>query len=241
MQDDVRDKTTQISQEESEQTAQQFRDKQFSIKKAIIPIGLILAAIVALIAFGSYAMNQNESNLDDPTPSVTQETPTPTPDPYEGWQTYESEEFGFSFRYPEGWEVNDKFGVDPYDRIEIVDPTTTIEYYPGLTAIDIHFLNENNDFYSDNIPLVVIGSVDIGDEILIENERFSRIYKRLETDNKLNMVKYTYGPTPDKPTEDYQVEIYGLEYFGGRLYFSYSSIYVDDDIVELIIDSVKQI
>lgn len=67
---------------------------------------LVLASIVFFLILGTSLWlilsnpNLKSAPTNTPTPTTSQTTPSPTPDPYENWETYESEEYGVSFKYP---------------------------------------------------------------------------------------------------------------------------------------------
>jgi hypothetical protein len=54
---------------------------------------IIILLVIAIIGGGIYFLRGYEAPVDA--------SPPVTSDPYEGWETYTNEEYGFSFKYPE--------------------------------------------------------------------------------------------------------------------------------------------
>jgi hypothetical protein len=78
---------------------------------------IVIVVVLLLGGFGAWYVYQGNPPTDPaPTPTPT-ETPTPTPDPYEGWETYVNDEYGYSVKYPPGWFSEDAGGASAYSNI----------------------------------------------------------------------------------------------------------------------------
>ncbi|MDX1608150.1 MAG: PsbP-related protein [Candidatus Spechtbacterales bacterium] len=75
-------------------------------EKIAVPLMLVITALVLGGIF--YAVNVAEEDFKEAT-QVPPVVKSEKKDPTANWQTYRNEEYGFEFKYPEGWEVgNDK-------------------------------------------------------------------------------------------------------------------------------------
>lgn len=74
-------------------------------QKGLAPI--IIIVLIALTAIGVYFLG-TKNILELPTfplsPTLSP-SPTSTPDPTANWKIYTSSEFGFTFKYPQDWDV----------------------------------------------------------------------------------------------------------------------------------------
>ncbi|MBI2024004.1 hypothetical protein HYT00_01280 [Candidatus Giovannonibacteria bacterium] len=75
-----------------------------NIEKAIIGV-----LIVIILAMGGYFIYVNRAQAPADENNSAQNAPTPTPSVNEtaGWKTYQNKEFGFEFKYPDDWKVED--------------------------------------------------------------------------------------------------------------------------------------
>jgi hypothetical protein len=72
--------------------------------------------VVVLVAFGGWyvwkksqdskALNNSQQQNDN------SDSPDASPDPYADWKTYSNDAYGFSFKYPTDWRVEDVDGSD---------------------------------------------------------------------------------------------------------------------------------
>lgn len=102
-------------------------------KKGFAGIAALIAVVVAIIAGGAYVMVKNvkvepsQNHLEVELPSDQLATSTglnfaepnletgfPS-EPTADWQTYRNEEYGFEFKYPNGWNVTSGPGIVPPD------------------------------------------------------------------------------------------------------------------------------
>jgi hypothetical protein len=98
----------------------------------IVIIGVVIVALVAGV--GLYA----RQNQDDTTP------PRPFPsDPYEGWETYTNEEYGFSFKYP-GDYILEKLLDEDDSEDNVLDWISVMDKRPFSTRLNLIFYDSLN-------------------------------------------------------------------------------------------------
>lgn len=81
-------------------------------KKVILVISVIVISILLLGSVaGIYWYSNNSSTTKE---NIVSENQTPTPDPTASWDTYKNDAFGYTFNYPEGYEITDLGERDMY-------------------------------------------------------------------------------------------------------------------------------
>jgi hypothetical protein len=92
-------------------------EKEPEKPKRKLPVGKILVTgiviLITLLAFGliAYMLMGQDKNLENQVPKTQSTSPSATSDVYENWKIYEGD--GFSFRYPENWQSNNRAVYDP--------------------------------------------------------------------------------------------------------------------------------
>ncbi len=71
----------------------------------------ILAGVAVLVLVG-YKKQQPIQSLPEADTAPLADQAASGPDPYDGWQTYTSNDYHFSVRYPEGWAVEERYASD---------------------------------------------------------------------------------------------------------------------------------
>jgi hypothetical protein len=99
-------------------------------------VKLILTIPVIFIILGLILVIYSYSEIDKLTSTAgqisTTPEPTPTPDPTANWNIYSGE--GFTFKYPEDWEIMDEYRIAKSIESE---KTATGDYTPGVMEINI--------------------------------------------------------------------------------------------------------
>lgn len=101
-------------------------------KKGFILPFVLIAAALAVSAFGYFKLNSKYQPQEAPLVS-------PTPDPFGNWKAYVNNTYGFTLRYPEQWyiKVHANYAADFW----AVDPNSK-EATPGAIAIRFSSLEE---------------------------------------------------------------------------------------------------
>lgn len=96
-----------------------------------------------------------------PTEVPTAEAESPVEDEYEGWETYTSEKFGYTLKYPGDAEI---MGADLDESVQFVGPLVDNEHWPWLFVqhVDADFYHppQGTDLYqwiTDSLPYGEIG------------------------------------------------------------------------------------
>jgi hypothetical protein len=102
-----------VSPQETQIQAPSFKERISAQKKKIlIGLGSLLGVLIlAGAVFGVYKYAQRQIPIEpaeEPTPTLIA---TPTPNPTTDWQTYTSEQMGFSIKYPSGWFTHKAYGT----------------------------------------------------------------------------------------------------------------------------------
>ena len=142
--------------QEIPQTPEQQVVKPEKEKKATSPLVSILAVILVLVLIGcvaylSYTLGKDAGKKEVEKPNVsastiTQQTDmttetqtsitTTTTSPYDGWNTYENDKYGYSFKYPADWELNtDEADYDENAMVQITKGENSLVFSVKLSGV----------------------------------------------------------------------------------------------------------
>jgi putative hemolysin len=130
-----------------------------------------------------------------PTPYPTKEQAPPStpevkgPDPYPGWATYTNSAFGFAFRYPDTWQVEESPNL-----VRLTQPGIELMIYVSRQS-------ENLSFTPD---LPYNGSTQAGESF----EFFGQTFQETQMLVDGQVLAVTYGPTGGMPAGDLIFTIY---------------------------------
>lgn len=172
------------------------------IKGKILSLPITIGALVILIVVGIYLVlyvrqtNQTASPTTSGTPSVTNQTTPETPDSSDtsgttdnsdssdetaDWQTYTSDQYGFSFKYPKDYKVEE---VDPSAKtmaleiqINRQDNYQKIKDYKGVIM------------YQPSSDSTIIVFSNLKDFAAFKGQ-FQDVSTTAELNNKLNELSY---------------------------------------------------
>src|SRR3989338_10823227 len=152
-----------------------------------IKIILIISAIIIIIAVLGVAFwpKQNQpSNTNQPVtvepdnnqPATTTEPETITSDiDTSGWQTYRNEEYGFEFKYPEGWEI---VGLD----------NTGVGLLPPWKKQNIEYNGDTRIFIRENVKHLSMQDFYNGQSMPNLFKYAIGGYKSIRTDNQKGII-----------------------------------------------------
>ncbi|MEK7450661.1 MAG: PsbP-related protein [Patescibacteria group bacterium] len=121
-----------------------------------LAIGFGIASIGTAIAVGGYFLGTKNSQPATENKVISRPSPTPTLDPTANWKTYTNAVAGYSFKYPNDYQVmeNQKKSVD---GVTVNVPNTTVilsSVLPNLNTnmqIGIHYENQLNNLSGDEV------------------------------------------------------------------------------------------
>lgn len=160
-------------------------------QSGIVGIFVLILVLVIAVAGGAYYLGRVSTKLQ-PTKTQQPAQVTPSPDPTANWKVYTSN-FGFSFKYPEGWEVRNLLA-----RTELGDPlnSTFIGKY-AILYLDIEPKNTEGGLV--NTIVIVAHSL----EEVVESYKRSVSFLMIISENKITLSGY---PGVELITENPQIE-----------------------------------
>lgn len=116
-------------------------------KRGNILLPLISAVVLVALLAAGYLFWQNQqlqtTNSLAPTP-----TETPIQDETANWKTYENKEYGYSFRYPNNWKIED---LSPNGKLQSVLVRGFLEKTQNNTSVMVRVENKNTTCFPTDI------------------------------------------------------------------------------------------
>jgi|GEM_PF-7132938 len=142
--------------------------RAFSIGAGILSIG-------TAIAIGGYILGSKKTAPVQVQKTI-QVTPTPSPDQTANWQTYKSLKYGYTLKYPAGFETNDQSGsVIISKKVEGVGGTGPENFIYVSTIPDTYNRDRDGIIYNyDETQTPVLLQLKIGD-LKTGNNVYSRV------------------------------------------------------------------
>lgn len=205
----------------------------------ILVVVLILVAIASGIVIGKYFLGQKASpSTNQVVPTLTQPTliPTPTPDLTADWKTYRNKEFGFEFKYPADWKLNELknppfrniiYGIA---NIDTQQPSNAMSGGPSPKiipySINISILQNNTNESGKNFIINTLGfSGQLDQSIYLLEETISgyKCFKSttipdmfgrhdyfFESKDKSKYINFSYSPVWGEIQKEEKTETYLL-------------------------------
>jgi hypothetical protein len=180
--------------------------KKKSLAWLIIPL---LILILPISGYFIFQINKFKHQLNQPTPAPTPSSvvvlPSPSPSLTADWQTYTNPKQGYSFKYPESWQINATgAAVDINNKLTLAKDNYLITIYANLQGIG------GGTKKVPSTPITVAGlnlfKRDIGDNLYTNTGSFeisasdsNPTFKYLD---KTYEIYLTY-PLAEKGTEAY--------------------------------------
>lgn len=220
-----------------------FRIQQWEKIAAVAAVLLVLGYVTLAQNLKFWPFTVSIAPISTPTPMLS---PTQTIDPLAGWQTYRNEKYGFEFRYPNDFHVED---VDVATPGEAFLYNYRYDFYPryrgdpgGLTRFSNFSLSVNMD--SVNSPEVYFARSTMstsqrtfGPNAYTEARFKDRHEIRYLIKNPNgSYVELSYGPIID--TTDIGGLIYEPDYVAGVDVVRKSSDFLDEGQQRMILDQI---
>ncbi len=157
-------------------------------------VGAIIGIIIFLLVSGGAAASftvfkpQIMKLISKPTPTPTPTVQSPTPTPYTvpsshetiNWQTFTNSQLGFTFKYPQGWNITDHSyisGKEKYLGFAALGPARSdIEEAKGKIAHYIRVVKYDS-ISKSLVPNIAYGSS--GEQFIFEHEKYDQAVKEV--------------------------------------------------------------
>lgn len=166
----------------------------FKSRLICLSAGLVVLVIVAIASFvlGRALPRGPEGTLRGTPTTAILPTPTPTPDETADWKTYTNSKYGFSFKYPQEWNI----GIPSFEGFEGKDESNKTLFRADITNSSDF---KNNALLSGEKKILNISvsvwnneSARSFNSVLEEWDNFDHPYKiDTESIKEINQIKWT--------------------------------------------------